>query len=238
MTRDALLADLSALICQAARPGHITRTGIDGLYSSGKTTLANELVGPLEDLGHVVIRASTSGFRGLSSIPGQAEESDPGKYYNDSYDHVAIRKFLLQPFGPSGDRKYKPALFDPRTGAQVDIPFREAPPDAILILDGEFLNRPELQAFWDFRIFVKASAHICLKRTLLRDNDLAGGPLAVMERFEKKYLPADRLYNSLVRPEDACDVTVYNDRIAESELKLSRWVKRTEMSRAASPGGK
>ena len=137
-----------------------------------------------------------------------------------------MKKNLLVPLGPEGNNQYRVAVFNYHSDRPMEAPLRTAPDSAVLVLDGEFLNRQELQAFLDFKIFVHASAHICLQRTLLRDREPGGGPLDVMERFEKRYLPADRLYQSLAQPQSVSDVIVRNNRVAQPELILSKWVSR------------
>ena len=61
MKRLDLLQELAARIARIERP-HPVRVAIDGVDGVGKTTLADDLVGPLREMGRRVIRASVDGF--------------------------------------------------------------------------------------------------------------------------------------------------------------------------------
>jgi uridine kinase len=50
MTREDLVSDVVHRISRVRRP-HLVRVAIDGVDAAGKTTLANELVAPLERVG-------------------------------------------------------------------------------------------------------------------------------------------------------------------------------------------
>ena len=51
---------------------HPTRVAINGVDAAGKTTLADALVAPLEELGRPVIRASVDGSGLVRSVTGAA----------------------------------------------------------------------------------------------------------------------------------------------------------------------
>ena len=59
MTRQELVLELAQRISRISC-AHSVRVAIDGVDAAGKTTLADELVAPLERLGRPVIRASPS----------------------------------------------------------------------------------------------------------------------------------------------------------------------------------
>lgn len=62
MNRDQLLNQSADLINQV-ECAHPLRVAIDGIDAAGKTTLADELVQPVEKRGRRVIRASLDGFQ-------------------------------------------------------------------------------------------------------------------------------------------------------------------------------
>ena len=67
--RDAVIGDLAHLIDAVDRP-HPSRVAIDGIDGAGKTSLADELVQPLRELGRTVIAPPSTGSTnlGLSDI--------------------------------------------------------------------------------------------------------------------------------------------------------------------------
>jgi uridine kinase len=86
-----------------------------------------------------------------------------------------------------------------------------AGPDAVLLFDGVFLLRTELNDGWDFRIFVQASFDVTVARAVSRDAHSFGTAADIRERYLKRYVPGQRLYLSEVRPETLADVVVWDD---------------------------
>jgi hypothetical protein len=74
----------------------------------------------------------------------QGEYSARG-YYEDAFDYPAVVDFLHGPAGPT-----------------------------ILLFEGIFLFRRELNAYWDFRILVDIDAATSLSRALERDTNVIG----------------------------------------------------------------
>src|SRR5215211_9209362 len=94
---------LANLIARTGRT-HPVRVAVDGRTASGKTTLADELARELRSLGREVIRTSVDGFhRPKSERYARGRHSAEG-YYHDARDLGAIRRMLLDPLGPTGDR--------------------------------------------------------------------------------------------------------------------------------------
>jgi uridine kinase len=132
-------------------------------------------------------------------------------YYEDSFDFGALRRVLLDPLGPEGDRRYRSAIFDFRVDAAQPVPAVVATDSDILIVDGVFLLRPDLYDSWDLRIFVSASFAEILRRARERDVALFGSPAEVERRYSARYIPGQKLYFAAVRPMEKADVVVDND---------------------------
>jgi len=205
-----ILQQLADLIVSVNRH-HPIRVAIDGIDAAGKTTLADELVRPIEHLGRPVIRASIDGFhrpraeryrRGVDSAEG---------YYYDSFDYEALRTPLLLPLGPHGNRQYRRFGFDFRSDSPAFDSLHTAHPDSVLLFDGVFLLRPELNDQWDYRIFVEVDFQVAVERASLRDQVLFSSPHAIRERYWKRYLPGQGIYLQTVRPQELADVIVQNN---------------------------
>jgi uridine kinase len=93
----------------------------------------------------------------------------------------------------------------------VSSPPATAPADAVLLLDGVFLLRPELTGLWDLSIFVSAAFEQILDRARVRDLARLGSTAEVERRFRTRYIPAQKLYFTTARPADHADIIVYND---------------------------
>jgi uridine kinase len=198
---------LAERITAIARP-HPVRVAIDGVDAAGTTTLADALKEPIEACGLAVIRASIDDFhRPREERYRQGEESPQG-YYDDSFEYEAVRDLLLAPLGPGGNRRYVKAVFDFKANIPRITAPRLAPRNAVLLFDGIFLLRPELNDLWDFRVFLQVDFEETLRRATERDEKLFGSREAVRRRYLRRYVPAQRLYLDSVRPELIADVVV------------------------------
>jgi uridine kinase len=208
-TRVDLIGWLAARIDSTPRP-HPLCVAVDGVDAAGKTTLADELVVPLAARGRPIIRASIDGFHRARVDRHRRGAESPEGYFLDSFDHDAIQANLLIPLGPVGTRRYRTAAFDHRTDQAVQVPQQVAPPQAVLIFDGVFLLRPELNGSWDFRIFVAVDFEITLARAIERDRALLGGPAAAELRYRRRYISGQQIYLRAVRPLELADAVIDN----------------------------
>ncbi|QRE77312.1 uridylate kinase [Methylobacterium aquaticum] len=202
------------------RHGHPVRVAIDGRTASGKTTLADELAGLLVGLGRPVIRTSIDGFHRPRVERYARGRHSPEGYYHDARDLPAVVTLLLAPLGPRGDGTYRTASFDLDADAPIAQEPRRAAEDAILIVDGTFLQRSELSDHWDATLFVRTSVETAEARGLGRDRDRLGGEAAARDLYAGRYRPAYVLYESLCDPEAKSDAIIDNDDLAFPRLYL------------------
>jgi len=189
------------------RPDHPLRVAIDGPDAAGKTTTADALAVQLA--GHrPTIRASIDGFHHPRRLRYRRGPLSPEGYYHDAFDFDAVRRLVLLPLGPGGDRWYRRATFDYRTDTALDLPAEHAPSAAVLLFDGVFLQRPELCDQWDLRVFVAVTPEVALRRALVRDAELLGGADAVRWRYRHRYLPGQRLYREQCAPAERADLVI------------------------------
>lgn len=210
MKRSQLLDYLASRIIQIQQP-HPVRVAIDGPDAAGKTTLAQELVAPLQARGLPVIRASIDGFHNPARIRYKRGTDSPEGYYYDSFNYRALKRSLLDPFGPTGSRQYRLAVFDYRANREAQIPIQIAEANSILVFDGVFLLRKELIRYWDFTIFVEAGFENTIARAEQRDVILFGSAEEVRRRYEQRYIPGQKLYYAESRPAQRANVVVDNN---------------------------
>ena len=209
MTRAELLEQLAQSIA-AVRLDHPTRVAIDGVDGSGKTKLADELAEPVRRAGRAVIRASVDGFHNPRAVRYARGPDSPEGYFLDSFDYAALRRALLDPLGPEGDASFRTAAFDYRVDRPVESPRRVAPRDAVLLFDGVFLLRPELQASWDLTIWLEVPFEVTVERAVARDSRGGGDAAVTRGKYERRYVPGQRLYLERCRPRDCAAIVVEN----------------------------
>lgn len=219
MTRDGCIARLASMIAAVRRP-HPTRVAIDGVDGAGKTHLADELVGPLSGSGRQVLRASIDAFhyprvhrykRGRESAEG---------YFQDSFNYAELRSQLLNPLGPAGSLQCRTAVFDYRTDSPVDAPLQTAAADAILLVDGVFLQVPPLAGVWDFVVWVEAPFETTVERAVRRDAARGGDETGTRAVYAVRYVPGQQLYLHSCKPQTHADVVFENSNLDQPRVTL------------------
>jgi uridine kinase len=207
--RDAVLAEVAALL--VARPAaHPWRVAVDGITAGGKSTFAAELTSAIACHGRPAIHLSTDDFHHQRAH--RRRDPDPARgYYRDAYDLVAFRTLVLDPLGPGGDRRYRRRRHDLQTDELIDEPPAFAPADAIVVVDGSFLQSAELSGGWDDVIYLEVAYEVALGRAVVRDDALFGGADAVRVMYADRYHAACRMYVADVDPARSAAVVVDND---------------------------
>lgn len=198
------------------------RVAVDGPDAAGKRTLADRIASVLAARGRTVIRASVDDFQRPRADRYRRGPYSADGYYRDSFDYAALRRLLLDPLGPSGDRSYRTAVFDFVHDVEQAGLAGVAAKDAIVIVDGVFLLRRELVSARDFTVFVSITPDETLRRALVRDVASFGSTEEVERRYRERYLPAQALYLTEVRPRDRAAVVVENEDPSRSVLRSSR----------------
>lgn len=216
-----MLRQMAEMIAVVERP-HPVRVAIDGVDAAGKTILADELAELIICRARPVLRASIDGFHRPRADRYRRGPDSPEGYYLDSFDHASLRLLLLEPLGPAGDRRVCTAVYDFRADEPLAGRRVELPQDAILVFDGVFLFRPELNDQWDFRVFVSVGFDETLRRACRRDLALFGSVEATRARCVVRYTPGQRLYMRAVRPQGLADVVVRNRDPAHPRLLVRR----------------
>jgi len=219
VTRGRMLEELAGHLA-AVSLGHPTRVAIDGRGGSGKTTLAGELAALLIARGRSVIHTSIDGFHRPKAERYARGRTSPEGYYDHARDLPAVMTLLLNPLGPGGDRRYRTASFDLETDRPINQDATLAPSHAILIVDGTFLQRPELAGGFDVTIYVAVADEIATARGVARDADRLGGLAATQELYAQRYRPAIDLYERLCAPEAHADVILNNDDLTRPHLTI------------------
>lgn len=210
MATDARRAFLDGLVDRilAIRRGHPTRVVIDGFSASGKTSLGDELAALIGARGRPVVRASIDHFKRPWSERHLYDRESGEGYYRNAYDYDLIRTALLEPLGPGGSRVYRSSSIDPLTQERTAVDEGPAPEDAVLIADGVFLLRPEVNDHWDLRLFLDLDFETVLQRGADRDQSWAGSWEAAAELYRSRYIPSEQLYVAEVNPKALADLVI------------------------------
>ncbi len=185
--------------------------GIDGLTASGKTSFGHELAERIARAGRPVLRASLDDFKNPWRDRHRYDRESGEGYYRNAFDYPRVRALLFEPFGPNGSGECALCAIDPLTQIDHASVLTAADDDAVLIVDGVFAFRPEINEYWDFRIWLEVSPEISVSRGAERDND---------ETIHRdRYLPAEQIYLAEVEPLPFMDVIIDNSTFADPRLR-------------------
>lgn len=207
--RDTLAAIVAML--RGLYPRGRVMIAIDGLTASGKSTFADDLATSWRDAvsgapgasATTVLRASVDDFlRPRAARYARGRDSAEGRYL-DSYDYSLLRRVLIEPFRMGGSTGFQLRGFDRDADRAFQSEWTTAGPDAVLIVDGSFLNRPELRGVWNAVIWLEADAAVRDARILERDGITPDSPTA------GRYRGAGELYEA-TNPREAATLIVDN----------------------------
>lgn len=186
--RQLVLVDLLSMML-SVHPGQRVLIGIDGVDGAGKSRLAAELVALAPHVaGREVRSVSIDGFH-HPRARRHARGNGPETFYQDSYDYEAFRASVLHPFRAGAD--YAPAVHDVSTDLAVSPALETASDDALLLVDGIFLRRPELAAEWDATLLVLVPLSVSVPRGNARFESRADNP---EHEANARYVGGQKLY--------------------------------------------
>ena len=129
---------------------------VDGIV--GGRALAGDLAAALREAGHAVFRASLDDFQRPRAQRIQQGAHSKEAYYLDWFDYSAFLRVLVQPFRLGGSTGFILATFDAARDMARESRWVTGPQDAILLIDGPFLQRPELRGIANFVAFLETPA--------------------------------------------------------------------------------
>ena len=204
MVLDRLVESVDALGDQRLR------VAIDGLTASGKTSLGHELANGLSRRGRRVLRASLDDFKRPWSERHLYDRVSGEGYYRNAFDYDAVRKLLLDPSDPTANGIVSLCSIDPITQINHSAVTTAMPTNGVLVVDGVFAFRPEINAYWDLRVWVEIDEELSVRRGIKRDAAMMGGADEAERLHRDRYLVSERLYASEVDPRSLVDVIIDN----------------------------
>jgi uridine kinase len=210
MLRNELIEFLTQQIEGIKKSNRPLLVCIDGVDTSGKTTLCNGLANFLSSKGHSVIKASIDGFHNPAEKRYRLGSKSPEGYYRDSFDYYSLNSYLLEPL-KSGNLEYRSAVYDFKTESKVEQVSRKADMGSILLMEGVFLHRPELIANWDLSVFLHIDFEQVIARAKARDQYLFGSEVDVEMRYRNKYIPGQQIYLNESKPYKSASIVIDNN---------------------------
>jgi uridine kinase len=179
-----------------------TIVAVDGMDGAGKTLFADSLADELGRGSRAVFRASMDDFHRSRAERHARGVDSPEGFYRDSYDYATFRRILVEPFRIGHIGSFVLQAFDVQRDMPVEPKWTSGPDDAILIVDGLFLNRPELRGLWNYSIWLEVERETAEARMLERDG---------MPAHPERYSQGQDLYAAEAKPSAATAIIDNND---------------------------
>ncbi len=182
--------------------------GINGVDTSGKTELTKELEASLREAGVQVSIVHLDTF----TNPNAKRHSGTDvidNYYNHTFDYEGLRRHILQPITAGQLPKIVLSHVDPKSDTlMIEHAYDVAAAPSVVIVEGVFLFRPELQDYFKLKIFVDIPLAAIRERVMIRDVPRFG--FSALAKFLNKYIPTQEQYLQTVRPNAIADIIVDN----------------------------
>lgn len=179
-------------------PPVVVRLGVDGAVPSDRALVADALAALLADAARPVLRVSAEDFLRPRSVRLESGPDDPDAGYEAWYDTWALLREVLDPLAPGGPGRWLPTLWDTARDRATRAPRLDAPPGAVLVLDGPFLLRWELSGAFDAVAHLSTSPAAIARRCPAPERRRVAGAWA---RYVDETTPAERA-EVLARAED------------------------------------
>ncbi|WGD36696.1 hypothetical protein [Lysinibacter sp. HNR] len=167
----------------ALYPRGRTILGCDTAYGAAGGAFADDLAQEFTHRSVAVFRASLEDFFAPAAIRYLMGRDSSRGYYEYAYDESLLRRVLIGPFKLGGSTGFVCEGFDKQRDQPYESRWITAPADAVLIVDGPFLNRPTLRGVWNQSLWLFSD------RVSVGDS-----PSAI------RNAAADTLYRQRVRP--------------------------------------
>ncbi|WP_085369333.1 hypothetical protein [Leifsonia sp. NCR5] len=127
-----------------------TMVAVDGVTDTAP--FADDLAEVFREAGYDTFRASMTDFHRPRADRTRLGPESALDYYRGSFDYVTFRRVLIDPFRMAGSTGFQTAAFDERRDVPMESRWETSGQDAVLVVDGEFLLRPELRGIWHYSV--------------------------------------------------------------------------------------
>ncbi len=223
MLRSQLLEQLSHYILKLDHNSPLL-VAIDGIDAAGKTRLAKELAFQLRKSRRQIIQVSLDDFHNPKEQRYRRGKESPEGYYYDSFNYPEFINRVLQPLSPLGSRTYLKSWFNFKENLRTEEEWSTADENAIVLVDGIFLMRPELFDFWDVKILLDIHIETSLERAMQRDLYQHGSIAAINRLYQLRYIPAQKIYYERCFPRQRADIIIHNDDFRNPDIQFQKTV--------------
>ncbi len=189
--------------------------GISGIDCSGKTKFSTALENYLNSKDYQTQLINLDDFHNAKAIRyAGADQAD--NYFNRSFDISTIIQKLIIPLRERGKHSVTLKLLDLQTDKYEITRKYSFNRHTIVLFEGVFLFRQELAPYIDYKVFLDIPLKLSKERAKTRD------PEAALDKYDVKYLPAQRKYLREYPPRQVADMVIDNSNCEYPVIKHCR----------------
>lgn len=180
--------------------------GIDGLGGAGKSTISEELYRMLKNDKYNATLLHIDDFIHCRKIRYNDNYLEWECYYKLQWRYDYFLNNVIYPLRNSTEYCHHIELYDKANDTYFTkkVNFSIG---SIVIVEGVFLQRPELKEAFDYVIYIDVSEKERLNRVLKRDSYI-GNVQQIKEKYINRYFPAERFYIKNCCPVDRANYVI------------------------------
>lgn len=105
---------------------------------------------------------------------------------------------------------YTAKIFDYETDSPVNISVSHASSDAILVIDGVFLQRPEFRKYWNYTVLLDITDETAVERGSMRDTERIGDITSARQKYINRYIASQKIYYDECNPRTRASIIIDN----------------------------
>lgn len=194
-------------IISAKKPDMPFIIGINGIDTSGKSQFAKKLKGYLEEKGQRVQIIHIDDFHNPREIR-YSGDNEVENYFFRSFNIKKLVDYLLRPIKKNKFLQEKLTLLNLQTDKYDIVKNYSVDKDTLVILEGVFIFREEIEPYLDYKVFIEIPIELCKERALQRDVPLYGED--ILKKYDTKYIPTQKYYLEKFPPRKYADIIIEN----------------------------
>ena len=184
---------------------------IDGIDASGKTNFSSRLKSELAKSNIIAEIISIDDFHNEKKTRYKKGRHSPIGFYLDSYNYSTFLEQTIVPF-----KKQKTTITSKYFDLEKDkIQIEQINLKSIkmLIVEGIFLHRKELNKYWDYSIYLDITFEEGLKRNIERDKTATTNQKikTLTEKYNTRYKAGQLIYLEQNQPQSKANLIIDNN---------------------------
>lgn len=179
--------------------------GIDGAGGAGKSTISDTLEKELRSEGYNVAVFHIDDMIHPRAVRYNDDYPQWEQYYYLQWRYDYFMREVISPIREG--RSLGPVeLYDKENDSYKTV-LSDIPAGSIVIVEGVFLLRSELEGAFDVTVYIDVSKEERLERVLKRDGYI-GDSEAILKKYNERYFPAEDHYFEECSPKEKADIII------------------------------